>query len=205
MPDRFRAPSPALVLALIALFVALGGAAYAVKLGKNDVKSRNIAAKAVTGSKLATDAVKTAKLRDAAVSSPKLADGAVGPAALADDAVERKKIKAQAVTSPKLADGGVTAEKLGAGSVTSAAVLAAVTQSVDPPSLGIDSCDRIPIAVAAVQAGDSVIVTPPAGLDPGVVATADAGAGTIGLRLCNPTAPGAIDPGATDFRLLVIR
>jgi hypothetical protein len=79
-----------------------------------------------------------------------------------------------------------------------------VTESVDPPSLAPETCDRIPISVAAVQAGDSVIVTPPAGLDPGMVATADAGAGTIGLRLCNPTAD-AIDAGATEFRLLVIR
>ena len=49
-----------------------------------------------------------------------------------------------------------------------------------------------------------MIVTPPADLDPGIVATADAGAGEIGLRLCNPTAA-AIDPPSTSFRLLVIR
>jgi hypothetical protein len=204
MFDRFRATSPALVIALIALFVALGGAAYAVKLGKNDVKTRNIASKAVTGSKLATDAVKTAKLRDAAVSSPKLADGAVGSTALADGAVERKKIKAQAVTESKLADGAVTAQKLGAGSVTSAAVLAAVTQSVNPPPIGGATCDYTSVAVAAVQAGDSVVVTPSATLDTRVIVTADSSAGTIGLRFCNPTAS-AIDPPSTELRLLVIR
>lgn len=204
MPKRLRAPSPALVISLIALFVALGGAAYAVKLGKNDVKSRNIAPKAVTGAKLATDAVKTGKLRDAAISSPKLADGAVGSIALAGDAVERQKIKAQAVTSPKLADGAVTADKLGAGSVTSAAVLTAVTQSLNPPSIAAGSCDYTSVAIAAVQAGDSVVATPSPTLDTRIVLSADADAGTVGLRLCNPTAT-AVDSPATALRLLVIR
>lgn len=204
MVKRSRAPSPALVISLIALFVALGGAAYAVKLGKNDVKSRNIASKAVTGSKLATDAVKTAKLRDGAVTPLKLADGAVGAQALADDAVERQKIKAQAVSSPKLADGAVSAAKLGAGSVTSASLLAAVTQPANPPPIAAATCDYSSVAIAGVQAGDSVIATPSPTLDTRIITTADASSGTIGLRFCNPTGA-SVDSPATELRLVVIR
>lgn len=199
-----RAPSPAAVVAMLALFVAFGGAAYAVTLGKNDVKTRNIASGAVTGSRLAAGAVKTAKVRDGAVTTTKIADGAVGVSALGSGAVERAKIKAQAVTNPKLADGAISAEKLGANSVTSGSVLAAVSRTINPPNLGVDECARVPAAVSSVQPGDSVIVTPPADLDPGIVATADAGADEVGVRLCNPTtAP--IDAPSTSFRLLVIR
>lgn len=54
MKSRFGRPSPAMIVALIALFVALGGASYAaVKLKKNAVKTKNIANKAVTEKKLA--------------------------------------------------------------------------------------------------------------------------------------------------------
>lgn len=55
---KFRVPSPAMVVALIALLVGLGGGAYAakkIKLGKNTVKTKNIKNEAVTDQKLAKD------------------------------------------------------------------------------------------------------------------------------------------------------
>jgi hypothetical protein len=67
-------PSPAMILALIALVAAVGGTAYAgVKLKKNSVKTKTIKDKAVT----------TSKLADGAVTSPKIGDGQVGSADLA--------------------------------------------------------------------------------------------------------------------------
>ena len=56
------------VVAYLALFVALGGSAYAaVKLEKNSVKSKNIA----------PGQVKNSDLGDSAVTSPKVADGSL--------------------------------------------------------------------------------------------------------------------------------
>jgi hypothetical protein len=53
-------PSPALVIALIALFVALGSGAYAAsKIGTKDLKNE-----AVTGKKLAKNAVKSSKTKN---------------------------------------------------------------------------------------------------------------------------------------------
>ncbi|MSO41201.1 MAG: hypothetical protein EXQ70_04790 [Solirubrobacterales bacterium] len=53
MRDKLRRPSPAMVVAVIALIAAIGGTAYAgVKIGKNAVKSNQIAANAVTNSEL---------------------------------------------------------------------------------------------------------------------------------------------------------
>lgn len=75
-PRRFGA---AHVLALIALFVALGGGAYAAsKVGTNDLRNKAVTAKkldkkAVKPAKLDKEAVKENKLRDDAVTNSKLA------------------------------------------------------------------------------------------------------------------------------------
>ena len=78
-------PSAAVVIALIALGVALGGGAYAaaVKLGKNAVKTKNVKNGAITESKLADGAVTEKKLGNGAVTGGKLADGSVSGAKLA--------------------------------------------------------------------------------------------------------------------------
>jgi hypothetical protein len=50
---RTRAPSPAMLVALLALFVALGGSSYAaVKLGKNSVGTRQLKKNSVTSPKV---------------------------------------------------------------------------------------------------------------------------------------------------------
>jgi hypothetical protein len=67
---RSLRPTPALVVAFVALFAAMGGFGYAaVKLKPSSVKTKNIRAGAVT----------TDKLADGAVTTPKLAPDAVAP------------------------------------------------------------------------------------------------------------------------------
>ena len=72
-------PSPAMVVALLALIVALGGSAYAAKkigskqLKKNAVTTKKIKNGAVTGSKIANNAVTTGKIADNAVTAGKIA------------------------------------------------------------------------------------------------------------------------------------
>ena len=69
-------PSPALVIACLALFVAMGGVGYAaLKLKPNSVRTKNIRTAAVTAPKLADGSVATAKLGDGAVTTSKLAPG----------------------------------------------------------------------------------------------------------------------------------
>ncbi len=58
------------VVALLALFIALGGSAYAFHLGKNAVKTKNIKNGAVTEAKLANAAVTASKLAAGAVKTP---------------------------------------------------------------------------------------------------------------------------------------
>jgi hypothetical protein len=86
------------VTATIALFVALGGTAYAV------------------------DTVGSADIIDESILSQDVKDGEVRTSDLADLGVTNAKLAADAVTTLKLANGAVTALKLGANAVTSPAV-----------------------------------------------------------------------------------
>jgi hypothetical protein len=111
-------PSPALVVSLIALFVALGGGAYAAKkIGSNQIKNNAISAKklknnAVTTKKLKNKSVGTNKLQDLSVNSDKLQDNAVGTDKIADVAVTNQKLKNKSVGTNKLKDASVNADKL---------------------------------------------------------------------------------------------
>jgi len=65
------------VIATVALFLALGGGAFAAfKLPKKSVGTKNLKAKAVTEPKLGDKAVTEAKIGDGAVTAAKLASGA---------------------------------------------------------------------------------------------------------------------------------
>ena len=61
MKIRIGRPSPAMVVAVVALIAALSGTAYAA-LGKNSVGTRQLKAKAVTSGKIANNAVTSAKV-----------------------------------------------------------------------------------------------------------------------------------------------
>lgn len=71
-------PSPSMIVALVALFVALGGAAYAgVTLSNNTVRSATIVNGQVKTVDLANSAVTNAKLKNNAVNSAKVKDGSL--------------------------------------------------------------------------------------------------------------------------------
>jgi hypothetical protein len=67
------------VVATLALVLALGGGTVyaAIKLGKNDVKSKNIAKNAVKTSDLANNAVKSPKIKDGTIGAGDLAAGVI--------------------------------------------------------------------------------------------------------------------------------
>lgn len=127
-------PSPAMGVALLALFVALGGSAWAVakvgtkqiknnavttpKIKNNAVAAPKLKAGAVNGSKILDGAVSGSKLGNGAVTGPKIAAGAVGTGALADLSVTTGKIVDGAVGTDALANQSVTAAKIADGAVT---------------------------------------------------------------------------------------
>jgi hypothetical protein len=62
--NRVRRPSPATVLALIALVMAMSGTAYALTLPKNSVGSKQIKKNAVTSSKIKKGAVTSSRVKN---------------------------------------------------------------------------------------------------------------------------------------------
>jgi hypothetical protein len=74
-----RRPSPAMVVAVIAVVIALTGTAVgAVALGKNTVGSRQLKAKSVTTGKLANNAVNGAKVANGSLTGADINVGALG-------------------------------------------------------------------------------------------------------------------------------
>ena len=102
----FPLPSPAMLVALLALFVALGGSAYAVKktaaAPANSIVTRSIKKGAVTRLKLADGAVGANQLLPGAVGAPQIVDGAVGTTEIADGAVTGAKVGAKTLTASNI-------------------------------------------------------------------------------------------------------
>jgi hypothetical protein len=110
--------SVANVLSCIALFVALGGSAFAaVKLQAGQVKAVNIAKQAVTNAKIKTQAVTSGKIKNNGVVTADLANGGVTSAKLASGSVSSAKLGNESVTSKALAKNSVTNGKIGAEAV----------------------------------------------------------------------------------------
>lgn len=154
------------VIASVALFIALGGAAVAAGLPKNSVGPQQIKKGAVTASAIRSKAVRTGKIAPRAVTAGKLGARAVLPGNLGPGIISTSKIAAQAVNAAKiknnvvttnklnnnavtaqkiaekgvatgnLADGAVTAQKLANGAVTKEKLAAGVIGNVEPLKSG---------------------------------------------------------------------
>jgi hypothetical protein len=98
---RDHRPSPALVVASIALLVALGGTSVAAV------------------NQLAANSVGTSQLKSNAVTTPKIKNSAVNASKLASNAVTSAKIASNAVTNAKIANGTIQPADLSAAAKTS--------------------------------------------------------------------------------------
>jgi hypothetical protein len=117
------------VMSCVAIFMALSGAAYAATLGKNAVKTKNIASGAVTAAKIKNSSVTAAKLANGAVIGSKIANGAVGASKLAEASVRSSALGGGVVTTGKLKDLNVTEGKLASNAVTAAKISAGAVET----------------------------------------------------------------------------
>lgn len=124
-------PSPALVIACIALFAALTGSAIAAGVGKNTVRSPQI----VDGT------IRTIDLRDNSVAAGKVAPDAIDTTEIAENGVESSDVAPETLTSADL----------GAASVTSSEV---ADQSLTANDLGPDSVGSSELQAGAVRASE---------------------------------------------------
>ncbi len=215
-----RRPSPAMVVALVALFVALGGPAEAKKrlmdgglIRKGTVTTRQIKdgsvakadlSKAAVRSLTATPAnsVGSAQIVDGSVLAADLGAGSVGPGQLTTGAVTASKLAGDSVGGGSLANGSLQTVDIGSftGSV-----------NVDFPAFnGDDKRCQVAEAPAAPAGGspnladDVVAVSPPSGWSDFLVVTGKPAPGNVirivacwSMPSSTPTPP---DPPLTTFR-----
>jgi len=213
-----RRPSPALAIALLALFVALDGPAAAQR-----------AAKSISGSRLKSNSVTGAKIRNGTISNSDLSartrrrlgiprNGTVSAAKLRRSAVNTPALATGAVTSEKIAGGSVGVTKIGENAIDSSKVADGSLFARDvSSSFGEARIDFGPIQAGGcaretfnppgdARFGDDVVtITPPAVFDDGVQVTAELGENdeTFAVLACNHT-PAVVDPGPTNFRYAVL-
>ena len=108
-------PSVATVIALLALFVALGGPAQAQKLlGKGDVDSRVVKDRSLKTRDLSRRAVRELRRTpNVSITEAKLANGSVTPGKLGPGAVTAPAIAESAVGGAQIANGSLSASDLG--------------------------------------------------------------------------------------------
>jgi hypothetical protein len=71
-------PSHATLVAYLALFVALGGSAYAFQLGKNSVGTKQLKKNSVTAAKIKNEAVTAAKVKKGTLTGTQINAGTLG-------------------------------------------------------------------------------------------------------------------------------
>jgi hypothetical protein len=155
-------PTPALVVAFVALFAAMGGFGYAaVKMKPYSVKSKNIKPGAVT----------TDKLADGAVTTPKLAPDAVAPNAV--DAVN-------AMNAAKLGGKAPGECQTGWLKASIAVDTAPLTPTLGEPMVfpGFDCASKGDDAIQITRNGVGVYTVDIAGNDADVAVTTSGGTNT---------------------------
>ena len=155
-----RRPSFAAVVALLALFVALGGPAEAQRLlGKGSVTSRVVKDRSLKVSDFSRKAVRRLQATpNSAITEAKLANSSVTPGKLAPAAVGTAAIADNSVTGADVANGSLTASALGR--------FGGRFQIRIPEPIGPDECwsgapaDLAPALARADISQEVVLVTP---------------------------------------------
>ncbi|HEX4669928.1 MAG TPA: hypothetical protein VH275_08165 [Solirubrobacterales bacterium] len=107
-------------IAMIALFVALGGAAIAAGLPKRSVGANQLKRGAITAAAIRKAAVKSGKLAPKSVVAGKLGPNAVLPGNIVNGAITSAKLGAGSVIANSIKNGVVTTNKLNNKAVTTA-------------------------------------------------------------------------------------
>lgn len=113
---RFR-PTPAFVLAIVALMVALGGSAVAAGLVPNSVKSKHIANGQVKKQDLGANSVRGEKVLDGSLTGLDLQDASVTGADVEDGSVEGSDVQDGSLTGTDVQDDSLTGADIQEGTL----------------------------------------------------------------------------------------
>jgi hypothetical protein len=126
------------VVATLALVLAIGGGTVyaALQLGKNDVKSKNIAKGAVKTSDLHANAVTSPKLKDGTIAGDDIQDATITGQKLQDGTIAGQKLQDATIAGQKLQDGTITGQKLQDATITADDIAAGVIPELDADVTG---------------------------------------------------------------------
>jgi len=153
-------PSPSMIVALMALFVALSGASYAAmainsvgakQLKKNSVTAAKVKKGAVTGAKVKDGSLSGADLADGSVSGADVGDGSLSGADLGDGSVGQGDLASGSVNGSAVEDGSLSGADVRDDSIGSADVSGLTGEDVQDESLG--SADVSGLGAGDVQPG----------------------------------------------------
>jgi hypothetical protein len=111
------------VLGLIAIFIALGGTAFAVGLARDSVKAKHIRANAVRNAEIKDNAVTGQKVAPGTLGSSDVDDGSLGGADIANGTLGGGDVADGGLDGADLADGSITGSDIGDESLTGADIL----------------------------------------------------------------------------------
>ena len=217
---RVPLPSPTALIALVALFVALGGPAEAARLingkdiRKNTVTSKQVKNRSLGVADLSRRAASrlTATPRNS-IRSDKIADGSIAGADLAGASVNSSHVADQSLRGVDIAPNSIQGDTLEDGRLGARDVGSFVgTLTLDFPALAPTACAFVDADVAAVAAAtppfsvgdDIVLVTPPASFpdDSLALSAAPTGATKIRVRACNINGAGTVDVPSLTYRYI---
>jgi hypothetical protein len=127
---RFQ-PTPAFVVAIVALVVSMSGTAVAVTaLAPNSVKSKHIANGQVKAKDLGSDSVRGAKVQDASLTGADVADGSLAGADVTDGSLAGADVTDESLSGGDVQDASLTGADVQDDSLTGADVNESTLQGV---------------------------------------------------------------------------
>jgi hypothetical protein len=227
---RIPLPSPAALIALVALFVAVGGPAQAARLiNGQDIKRNTITSKQVKNRSLRVldlsrgavsrltatppSSIGSDKIADGSIAGVDLAAASVNSSHVVDQSLEGVDIATNAVSADEIAPNSIQGDEIEDGRLGARDVGSFVgTLVLNFPSLMPGECAFVDADVAALAAAtppfsvadDLVLVAPPAAFpdDTLALSAAPSSATKVRVRVCNLNGAGAVDLPSLTYRYI---